>query len=166
MSTDKPDLPEEGAKRTLPETEAAIPQLRPTWLMMEELARLLHLVPDEAERNYGLALIHRICQRDEEAIKSLQIAVEANPQHSAALSELGEVYFKQERYEDAVQIFEQVVKLGGRGSLTAITWLFMSLYFVGIKISDVIQNSILRSVDPELALLLERKLLEKVNHTK
>jgi tetratricopeptide (TPR) repeat protein len=134
--------------------------------MMEYLGRLLHLVPDEAERNYGLALVHRMCQREDDAIENLQISLKANPQHSAALSELGEVYFKQERYEDAVQVFEQVVKLGGRGSLTAITWLFMSLYFVGIKISDVIQNSVLRAVDPELALLLERKLLEKINQTK
>jgi tetratricopeptide (TPR) repeat protein len=149
MSTDEPTLPEEGAKRTLPETEEAIPQLRPTWPMMEELARLLHLVPDEAERHYGLALIHRICQRDEEAIESLQAALESNPQHATVFSELGETYLKSEQYENAAWAFEQVVRLGGHGSMTAITHLALSLSRLGEKGKEMARNSILQTADPE-----------------
>jgi tetratricopeptide (TPR) repeat protein len=159
MSTDEPDLPEEGAKRAPPETEEVMPQLRPTWLMMEELARLLHLVPDEAERHYGLALIHQICQRDEEAIESLQITLESNPNHAIALGELGQIYLKRERYEDAVQLFEQMAKLGGSGSIMAITWLGMAYFRLAErgKAEGMLGESILQSVDPELVnMILER----------
>src|SRR5436305_991533 len=96
-----------------PETGAHLTTDRPTFRrslwMIEDIEHSLRLVPDDAERNYALALIHVMRGRFNDAIKTLRQAVEANPGHANALWLLGEIYLKTGDYERAAESLEQVV---------------------------------------------------------
>src|SRR5215210_4707774 len=85
------------------------PSFRRSLWMIQEIEHSLRLVPDDAERNYALALIHVMRGRFNDAIKTLNKAVEANPEHANALWLLGEIYLKTGDYEKAADSLEQVV---------------------------------------------------------
>src|ERR687891_180797 len=96
-----------------PETGLGVPTERPAFQrslwMIESIEHSLRLVPDAAERNYALALVHIMRGRFNDAIRTLKEAVGANPNHASALWLLGEMYLKTGDYEKAAESLELVV---------------------------------------------------------
>jgi len=121
---------------------------RSLW-MIEEVEHILRLVPDEAERHYSLALIQIMRGFFNDAVKSLEKAVEANHEHTKALWLLGEIYFKLGRYEKAAAALESVVERDP-DNLTAITWLSLVYHCLGNKGKAVNTQSILQTIAPDL----------------
>ena len=121
---------------------------RSRW-MIEDLKHSVELVPDEAERHYGLALILIMLGRFNEAVDSLGKAIEANPDHVDALYLRGEIYLKLGEHKKAAELLEQVVKRDP-DNMTAITWLCLAYYCLGYKGKAMAQQSILQSVAPDL----------------
>jgi len=128
---------------------------RSVW-MFEDLEYSLTLVPDEAERHYGLALVQVMLGKFLDAVKSLKLAVEADPQHLRALSLLGELHFKLGGYEQAATYLEQVVNLEP-DNITAITWLCMAYHCLGQKGKALAQQSLLQNIAPDLVVTLHNK---------
>lgn len=127
----------------------------------DELERVLRLVPDAAERHYGLALVRAfVLENHEEAVEQLRLAVEADPAHSQALCRLGDYYLKLGRHEEAVGAYRRAINVGGRGGLAAVDGVYMTLCVMGEKGRELVEgSSILQAVDPELARwILERKV--------
>ncbi len=127
----------------------------------DELERVLRLLPDAAERHYGLALVRAFVLEDHEgAVEQLRLAVEADPSHSLALCRLGDYYLKLGRHEEAVGAYRRAINVGGRGGLAAVDGLYMTLYVMGEKGRELIGgDSVLQAVDPELARwILERRV--------
>jgi tetratricopeptide (TPR) repeat protein len=128
---------------------------RSVW-MFEDLEYSLKLVPDEAERCYGLALVQVMLGKFTDAVKSLKQAVESNPQHLSALSLLGELHFKVGGYEQAAGYLEQVVNLDP-DNITAITWLCMAYHCLGHKGKALAKQSLLQNIAPDLVVTLLNK---------
>jgi tetratricopeptide (TPR) repeat protein len=127
---------------------------RSIW-MLEELEHPLNLVPDEAERNYGLALIKVMLGRFNEAVKSLSAALEANPRHKLALSLLGDLQFKMGNYKEAAASLEKLVDQEP-DNLSAITWLCLAYHCLGDKGKALAKQSLLQNVAPDLVTALNR----------
>lgn len=117
--------------------------------MIEDIEHSLRLVPDEAERNYALALVHVMCGQFNVAIKELSSATEANPKHTQALWLLGEIYLKVGDYEKAAASLEQVVTQQP-DNLTAITWLSLAYHSLGKKGKALDKQSVLQHLAPDL----------------
>ena len=131
-------------------------QIRRSVWMFEDLEYSLNLVPDEAERHYGLALVQVMLGKFLDALKSLKLAVEADSQHLRALSLLGELHFKLGGYEQAATYLEQLVDLEP-DNITAITWLCMAYHCLGQKGKALAKQSLLQSIAPDLVMTLHNK---------
>lgn len=127
----------------------------------DELERVLRLVPDAAERHYGLALVRAFVLEDVEgAVEQLRLAAEADPAHSLALCRLGDYYLRLGRHEEAVGAYKRAIKVGGRGGLAAVDGLYITLGLMGEKGRELVGgDSVLQAADPELARwILERRV--------
>jgi len=124
---------------------------RSLW-MIEEVAYLLKLLPDEAERSYGLALIYVMRGKFIEAVKSLENAVEIQSEHVRARWLLGEIQFKIGNYQAAAEALEIVVK-HEPDNLTAITWLSLAYHCLDKKGKAISTQSILQTIAPDLMVL-------------
>jgi tetratricopeptide (TPR) repeat protein len=102
---------------------------RSLW-MIEEIEHTLQLVPDEANRYYSLALIHIMRGHFNDAVKSLEKAVEANTEHVDAHWLLGEIHFKLGQYDKAAKALELVLRCEP-DNLTALTWLSLAYHCLG-----------------------------------
>ena len=131
-------------------------QIRRSVWMFEDLEYSLKLVPDEAERFYGLALVQVMLGKFLDAVKSLRLALESNPQHLRALSLIGELNFKLGGYEQAADYLEQLVSLEP-GNITAITWLCMAYHCLGHKGKALAKQSLLQEIAPDLIVTLLNK---------
>lgn len=125
------------------------PSFRRSLWMIQEVEHSLRLVPDDAERNYALALIHVMRGKFTDAIRSLSVAVEANPGHTQALWLLGEIQLKVGDYEKAAASLEQVVAQEP-DNLTAITWLSLAYHSLGKKGKALDKQSVLQNLAPDL----------------
>jgi tetratricopeptide (TPR) repeat protein len=121
---------------------------RSLW-MIQELEHSVNLVPDEAERYYGLALICIMLGKFKEAIKNLSSAIEAAPNNLSALYLLGEMNLKLSRYEQAAAVFERVVSHKPE-NLAAITELCLAYHCLGERGRELSENSILQTIAPDL----------------
>jgi tetratricopeptide (TPR) repeat protein len=65
-------------------------------------------IEDSADTQYALGLTLNKLGRTDEEILSYRRAVGLRPDHANALEKLGLAYFKQKRYQDATQYFEQL----------------------------------------------------------
>ena len=65
-------------------------------------------VEDSADTQYALGLTLNKLGRTDEEILSYRRAVALRPDHANALEKLGLAYFKQKRYQDSAQYFEQL----------------------------------------------------------
>lgn len=63
---------------------------------------------DDADTQFALGLTFSRLNRTDEEILAYRRAVALKPDHANALERLGQAYFKQKRYEDAVRAFEQL----------------------------------------------------------
>jgi tetratricopeptide (TPR) repeat protein len=63
---------------------------------------------DDADTQFALGLTLGRLSRTDEEILAYRRAVALKPDHANALERLGQAYFKQKRYEDAVRAFEQL----------------------------------------------------------
>lgn len=63
---------------------------------------------DSADTQYALGLTLNKLGRTDEEIIAYRRVVALKPDHSNALEKLGSAYFKQKRYQDAAQMFEQL----------------------------------------------------------
>lgn len=136
---------------TEPRPAADSPVFRRSLWMIEDIEESLHLVPDVAERNYALALVHVMRGRFSNAIKTLREAVEANPEHANALWLLGEIYLKTGDYERAAESLEQVV-IQEPDNLTAITWLSLAYHSLGKRGKALDKQSVLQNLAPDLVV--------------
>jgi tetratricopeptide (TPR) repeat protein len=68
-----------------PPTGGAAGRIRRSLWILEEIQQSLRLVPDDAERNYGMALLQIMLGKFTDAISSLELAIQANPEHVAAM---------------------------------------------------------------------------------
>jgi tetratricopeptide (TPR) repeat protein len=128
---------------------------RSVW-MMESLQHSLTLVPDEAERHYGLALVQVMLGKFVDALRSLNLAVESNPEHLSALCLLGELNFKLGNYDKAATSLEQLVN-HEPDNITAITWLCMAYHCLGLKGKALAKQSLLQSIAPDLVVTILNK---------
>jgi tetratricopeptide (TPR) repeat protein len=128
---------------------------RSVW-MIEDLERSLSLVPDEAERHYGLALIQVMLGKFTLALGNLVMAISANPQHIPALYLQGELYFKMGIYDKAAASLEKVVSYEP-DNITAITWLCMAYHCLGHKGKALAKQSLLQNIAPDLVVTLLNK---------
>jgi tetratricopeptide (TPR) repeat protein len=119
--------------------------------MIDDLEYSLSFVPDDAERNYALALVHVMRGRFSDAIKTLSKAVKANPGHAHALWLLGEIYLKTGDYERAAESLEQVV-IQEPDNLTAITWLSLAYHSLGKRGKALDKQSVLQNIAPDLVV--------------
>ncbi len=125
---------------------------RSVW-MFQDLEYSLTLVPDEAERYYGLALVQVMLGKFLDAVKSLRLALKSDPQHLRALSLLGELHFKLGGYQQAATYLEQMVKLEP-DNITAITWLCMAYHCLGQKGKALAKQSLLQNIARDLVVTL------------
>ncbi len=132
---------------TAPETQGA--QFSRSLWMVEELEVSLGSVPDDAERNYGLALIKIMRGKFYDAVKSLEKAVEAKPEHVSALWLLGEIHMKMGQYEKGAEALEAVVR-HEPGNLTAITWLALAYHSLNRRSQATKIQSVLETIAPDL----------------
>jgi tetratricopeptide (TPR) repeat protein len=130
---------------------ADTPSFRRSLWMIEDIEHSLRLVPDDAERNYALALIHVMRGKFNDAIKTLRQAVEANPKHANAMWLLGEIYLKTGDYEKAAESLEQVVTQEP-DNLTAITWLSLAYHSLGKRGKALDIQSVLQNIAPDLVV--------------
>lgn len=107
----------------------------------DELERVLRLVPDAAERHYGLALVRLILGRYDEAVEQLQLAVTADPAHCRALCRLGDSQLMAARLDDAVEAYQQAVQVKGDSVLAALSGLYISLCLMREKGRELMQGS-------------------------
>jgi tetratricopeptide (TPR) repeat protein len=128
---------------------------RSLW-MIEDIEHSLRLVPDEAERNYALALVHIMRGKFNDAIKALNKAVEADPRHTQALWLLGEIYLKVGDYERAAASLQQVVTIQP-DNLTAITWLSLAYHSLGKRGKALDKQSVLQNLAPDLMVSRSNK---------
>jgi tetratricopeptide (TPR) repeat protein len=137
------------------ETGSGVPTDRPAFRrslwMIEDIEHSLRLVPDDAERNYALALVHVMRGRFNDAIRTLKEAVGANPNHRNALWLLGEIYLKTGDYEKAAESLEQVVTQEP-DNLTALTWLSLAYHSLGKKGKALDAQSVLQNLAPDLVV--------------
>jgi lipopolysaccharide biosynthesis regulator YciM len=117
--------------------------------MIEELEVTLESVPDDAERQYGMALIKIMRGKFQEAIKNLEKAVEANPAHIRALWILGEIHIKLGQYEKGAEALESVVRQQPE-NLTAITWLALAYHSLNKRSQATKVQSVLETLAPDL----------------
>jgi tetratricopeptide (TPR) repeat protein len=141
---------------TMPDPVADRSSFRRSLWMIEEIEHSLRLVPDEAERNYALALVHIMRGKFSDAIKDLSKAVEADPMHTQALWLLGEIYLKVGDYERAAAALEQVVTQQP-DNLTAITWLSLAYHSLGKKGKALDKQSVLQNLAPDLMVSRSNK---------
>jgi tetratricopeptide (TPR) repeat protein len=130
-----------------------IKQFHPSLWMIEDLEHSLNLVPDEAERYYALALIDVMLGQFPQSLKSLSMAVEANPKHIASLSLLGKIYFKLGEYERAAFTLEQVLNKEP-DNITALTCLCMAYHCLDNKSKALAKQSLLQNIAPDLFVSL------------
>jgi tetratricopeptide (TPR) repeat protein len=130
-------------------SEKASQQFTRSLWMIEELEVSVGLIQDESERYYGLALIQIMRGKFQEAVKSLDKAVEAKPEHIRALWLLGEIYMKLGQYEKGAEALEAVVK-HEPGNLTAITWLSLAYHSLNKRSQATKAQSILETIAPDL----------------
>lgn len=130
-------------------SEKASQQFTRSLWMIEELEVSVGLIQDESERHYGLALIQIMRGKFQEAVKSLDKAVEAKPEHIRALWLLGEIYMKLGQYEKGAEALEAVVK-HEPGNLTAITWLSLAYHSLNKRSQATKAQSILETIAPDL----------------
>jgi tetratricopeptide (TPR) repeat protein len=121
---------------------------RSLW-MIEELEVSLESVPDDAERNYGLALVKIMRGKFQEAVIRLEQAVEAKPEHIRALWLLGEIRIKMGQYDKGAEALEVVLK-HDPGNLTAITWLTLAYHSLNKRSQATQIQSILETIAPDL----------------
>lgn len=121
---------------------------RSLW-MIEELEVCLKSVSDDAERNYGLALIKIMRGKFQEGVKSLEQAVAAKPDHLGALWLLGEIHIKMGRYEKGAEALEAVLRQDP-SNLTAITWLTLAYHTMNKRSQATQIQSILETIAPDL----------------
>ena len=131
-----------------PSKKQAPPFNRSLW-MIEELEVCLESVPDDAERNYGLALIRIMRGKFQEAVKSLEQAAEAKPEHIRSLWLLGEMRIKMGQYEKGAEALEAVLRQDP-GNLTAITWLTLAYHSMNKRHQATQIQSILETIAPDL----------------
>jgi tetratricopeptide (TPR) repeat protein len=117
--------------------------------MLEDLERLLPLVPSEAERYYGLALVQMMLGRFDEGIRSLESAVKADPLFAPASYLLGDMYLRTGKCEEATEELEKAVRRN-TSDLNAIMWLSLAYRRLGDKGKEMVQHSILQSIAPDL----------------
>lgn len=132
-----------------PPTGEAAGRIRRSLWMLEEIQNSLKLVPDEAERYYGLALLEIMLGRFNDAIANLDRAIQTSPDHIPALSLLGELHLKLGDHKKAATFLEQVVSHEPE-NMTAITWLCLAYHCLGYKGKAMAQQSILQSIAPDL----------------
>lgn len=126
-----------------------------SWWMIEHIEQTLKLVPDDAERHYSLALVEVMLGKFDDAIKSLDKALEAKPSHLPSLWLLGELHFKYANYEASVELLERVVR-SQPDNLTAITWLSLAYHNLGKQGKAISKQSILQTIAPDLIVTLSR----------
>jgi tetratricopeptide (TPR) repeat protein len=95
---------EEGLQLVQPSEGEPTLRIRRSLWMLEEIKRSLQLVPDEAERHYSLALLEVMLGRFNDAIASLERAVQVSPDHLPALSLLGELHLKMGDHRKAASL--------------------------------------------------------------
>lgn len=117
--------------------------------MLEDLERLLPLVPSDAERFYGLALVQMMQGRFDEGITSLEKAVKANPLYAPASYLLGDIYLRVGKCEEAITELEKAVKRNP-SDLSALMWLSLAYRRLGEKGKKIVRHSILQSIAPDL----------------
>jgi tetratricopeptide (TPR) repeat protein len=117
--------------------------------MLEDLENLLPLVPQDAERFYGLALIQMMRGRFNEGIRSLEKAVKANPLYAPASYFLGDMYLKLGKCEEAITELEKAVKRNP-SDLNALLWLSLAYRRLGSKGKLLVRKSILLTIAPDL----------------
>jgi predicted Zn-dependent protease len=130
-----------------PEVKPALQQRYP-W-MFEHLKLILREVPQKAERNFGLALIHIMEGLFDEAIQNLHLTTEAEPSHREALMLLSDIYFKSGHYEESRATFERLLRLDPSDYSVAV-WLCFVYMQLGKRGKELIQDSILNDLAPDL----------------
>jgi tetratricopeptide (TPR) repeat protein len=127
-------------------------------LLMELIAEVLLKVEDLAERHYGLGLLCLLDGRNEAAIQHLQLAKQENLNHCLAFCYLGEIHLKCKQYEEAAEAFEQVLRIGGRGSFTAEGGLYIAYTNLGERGRELLQHSMLhqRGAEETVEMILNR----------
>lgn len=124
--------------------------------MLEELQHSVQLVPDEAERHYGLALLQVMLGKFTDAIASLDHVLQADPKHIAAMLLEGELQLKLGEHKKAAVLLEQVVSREPE-NMTAVTWLCLAYHCLGFKGKAMAQQSVLQSVAPDLIVTVLNK---------
>jgi tetratricopeptide (TPR) repeat protein len=124
-------------------------RVRRSYVMIEELERLLKLVPIEAERYYGQAVAMFVLGRVQEAIMNLNLAIKADPDHLPALQLLSQTLLKLGEYKKAAIILEKVLS-HEPDNLTAITSLCLAYHCLDKKGKEMAKDSILQTIAPDL----------------
>lgn len=117
--------------------------------MLEDLENLLPLVPQDAERFYGLALVQMMRGRFDEGIRSLEEAVKANPLYAPASYLLGDMYLRLGKCKEAITELEKAVKRNP-SDLNALLWLSLAYRRLGSKGKLLVRKSILLTIAPDL----------------
>jgi len=143
MNSNEKNPPDQGA------LHAARQRVRRSYMLVEELERLLGLVPIEAERYYGQAIAMFVLGRVQEGIMNLNLAVKADPDHLPALQLLSQTLLKLGEYKKAAIILEKVLS-HEPDNLTAITSLCLAYHCLDKRGKEMAKDSILQTIAPDL----------------
>lgn len=80
-------------------------------LAMQHAVRATQLNPNDAESHELVGTLHGFAGRTDAAIAGLELAVEADPKRVSALGKLGELYLRQQRYQDAFDVVQRAVRV-------------------------------------------------------
>jgi tetratricopeptide (TPR) repeat protein len=77
----------------------------------EEAFKKAVTIHDDSCAECGLGMVLHLQGRNEEAEKALKKAAALNPQDTCAFNQLGRMYYKLERYPEAIEAFRSEIKL-------------------------------------------------------
>ena len=124
----------------------------------EAFARSLSIEPDNPLSWLNLGTAQALLGNYPRAIESLKESVRLNPTLALGFSNLAEVCFRMDRFQEAAQAYSALLELWP-GNTQAIYKLGLSYLFLNEVEKARLQYLSLKNLDPELA----NKLLESIN---
>lgn len=71
--------------------------------------RAVQVNPKSPEAHYWLGVVHDRLDRDEEALKSLELALQLRPQYAEALTKIGQLHDFKKREQEAIAAYQQAI---------------------------------------------------------
>lgn len=104
------------------ELEFSLERACQSYSYLTNLQEIVETHPNELARNFGMAIISSLDERNEESLQQLELLAEVNPNIPLVHQRIAEFCIALGRYEQAIVHLEKVIELENQ-NLTARFWL-------------------------------------------